>query len=78
LGTPVLITNTHNVGVVRDAVIEWNARRGTGEGYSGDFSLPLVAETGDSFLNDINRNTVPVLPHERLRGVLKKYNRLVR
>src|SRR3712207_1735369 len=28
LGTPVLITNTHSVGVVRDAVIEWNARRG--------------------------------------------------
>jgi len=30
LGTPVLITNTHSVGVVRDAVIEWNARRGRG------------------------------------------------
>jgi L-aminopeptidase/D-esterase-like protein len=55
LGTPVLITNTHSVGVVRDAVIEWNARRGgAGEGYSGDFSLPLVAETWDGFLNDIN------------------------
>ncbi|HEV3469522.1 MAG TPA: P1 family peptidase [Pyrinomonadaceae bacterium] len=54
LGTPVLITNTHSVGVVRDAVIEWNARRGAGEGYSGDFSLPVVAETWDGFLNDIN------------------------
>jgi L-aminopeptidase/D-esterase-like protein len=54
LGTPVLITNTHSVGVVRDAVIEWNARRGTKEGYSGDFSLPVVAETWDGFLNDIN------------------------
>jgi L-aminopeptidase/D-esterase-like protein len=54
LGAPVLITNTHSVGVVRDAVIEWNARRGTGEGYSGDFSLPVVAETWDGFLNDIN------------------------
>ena len=54
LGTPVLITNTHSVGVVRDAVIEWNAKRGTGEGYSGDFSLPVVAETWDGFLNDIN------------------------
>ncbi|HZH89218.1 MAG TPA: P1 family peptidase [Pyrinomonadaceae bacterium] len=54
LGTPVLITNTHSVGVARDAVIEWNARRGTGEGYSGDFSLPVVAETWDGFLNDIN------------------------
>jgi D-aminopeptidase len=54
LGTPVLITNTHSVGVVRDAVIEWNARRGGREGYSGDFSLPVVAETWDGFLNDIN------------------------
>ncbi|HJU56115.1 MAG TPA: P1 family peptidase [Pyrinomonadaceae bacterium] len=54
LGTPVMITNTHSVGVVRDAVIEWNARRGGGEGYSGDFSLPVVAETWDGFLNDIN------------------------
>ncbi len=54
LGTPILITNTHSVGTVRDAVIEWNARRGTGEGYSGDFSLPVVAETYDGFLNDIN------------------------
>ncbi|HEX7152450.1 MAG TPA: P1 family peptidase [Thermoanaerobaculia bacterium] len=54
LGTPILITNTHSVGVVRDAVIEWNARRGTGEGYSGDFSLPLVTETWDGYLNDIN------------------------
>jgi D-aminopeptidase len=54
LGTPVLITNTHSVGVVRDAVIEWNARRGGGVGYSGDFSLPVVAETWDGFLNDIN------------------------
>ena len=54
LGTPILITNTHSVGVARDAVIEWNARRGAGEGYSGDFSLPVVAETWDGFLNDIN------------------------
>ncbi|MEW6130536.1 MAG: P1 family peptidase [Acidobacteriota bacterium] len=54
LGSPVLITNTHSVGVVRDAVIEWNAKRNPGEGYSGDFSLPVVAETYDGFLNDIN------------------------
>src|SRR5687768_11727196 len=54
LGTPILITNMHSVGVARDAVIEWNARRGEGESYSGDFSLPVVAETWDGFLNDIN------------------------
>ena len=54
LGTPILITNTHSVGVVRDAVIEWNIKRGLGEGYTGDSSLPLVAETYDGFLNDVN------------------------
>jgi len=54
LGTPILLTNTHSVGTVRDAVIEWNARRGTKEGYAGDFSLPLVSETWDGRLNDIN------------------------
>jgi len=54
LGCPILITNTHSVGVVRDAVIEWNARHDSSPGYSGDFSLPVVAETYDGFLNDIN------------------------
>ena len=54
LGSPILITNTHSVGIVRDAVIEWGAKKFPGEGYSGDFSLPVVAETWDGFLNDIN------------------------
>jgi L-aminopeptidase/D-esterase-like protein len=54
LGSPVVITNTHSVGVARDAIVEWNARRAIGEDYSGDFSLPVVAETWDGFLNDIN------------------------
>ena len=54
LGSPILITNTHSVGVVHDAVIEWGAKKFTGSGYSGDFSLPVVAETWDGFLNDIN------------------------
>jgi D-aminopeptidase len=54
LGSPILITNTHSVGIVRDAVIEWGAKKFTGGGYSGDFSLPVVAETWDGFLNDIN------------------------
>ena len=55
LGSPILITNTHSVGTVRDAVIEWGIKRLPGGiGYSGDFSLPVVAETYDGFLNDIN------------------------
>lgn len=54
LGSPVLITNTHSVGVVRDAVIEWYTTKIKGSDYSGDISLPVVAETWDGFLNDIN------------------------
>jgi len=56
LESPVLITNTHSVGVVRDAVIEWKIARGDfDEGYSEFYwSLPVVAETWDGFLNDIN------------------------
>jgi len=54
LGSPILITNTQSVGIVRDAVIEWGLRHPrTGE-HSGDFSLPVVAETWDGFLNDID------------------------
>jgi D-aminopeptidase len=48
---PVMITNTHSVGLIRDAVVEWQARRG---GLYQDFSLPVVAETYDGYLNDIN------------------------
>lgn len=54
LGSPVMITNTHSVGIVRDAVIEWYMKKVSGSEYSGDISLPVVAETWDGFLNDIN------------------------
>jgi D-aminopeptidase len=50
LGGPVMITNTHSVGVVRDAVIEWLVKSGR----QFDWSLPVVAETWDGSLNDIN------------------------
>ncbi len=53
-GGPVMITNTHSVGIVRDAVIEWGTKRSQRKGYSGDYSLPVVAETWDGILNDIN------------------------
>jgi L-aminopeptidase/D-esterase-like protein len=53
LAGPVLITNTHSVGVVRDAVVEWCARRFPAQAANGDLSLPVVAETWDGFLNDI-------------------------
>ena len=58
LDGPVLITNTHSVGVVRDAYIEWQVRNkhapGTNNLGADFFSLPVVAETYDGFLNDIN------------------------
>ncbi len=51
---PVMITNTHSVGTVRDAVIAWRLKHGgpDKEGYS--WSLPVVAETWDGYLNDVN------------------------
>lgn len=49
---PVLITNTHSVGVVHDAVIAWQLKR-LGERFPA-WSLPVVAETWDGDLNDIN------------------------
>lgn len=54
LGSPIMITNTHSVGTVRDAVIEYYSTRIDPENYSGDVSLPVVAETYDGFLNDVN------------------------
>jgi L-aminopeptidase/D-esterase-like protein len=57
---PVLITNTNSVGVVRDAVISYAARRFGGETDWADavWSLPVVAETWDGHLNDIYGNHV--------------------
>ncbi|MEZ5421411.1 MAG: P1 family peptidase [Vicinamibacterales bacterium] len=51
---PVMITNTHSVGVVRDAVIQWRIRSGPPDASGYWWSLPVVAETYDGGLNDIN------------------------
>jgi len=51
---PVMITNTHSVGVVRDAVIAWRVAHGPIDANGGWWSLPVVAETWDGWLNDIN------------------------
>ncbi len=48
---PIAITNTHSVGVVRDAIIAWQTQ--TGNAFQ-PWSLPVVAETYDGNLNDIN------------------------
>jgi D-aminopeptidase len=51
---PVAITNTHSVGVVRDAVIAWRVRTHKADAGRYWWSLPVVAETWDGYLNDIN------------------------
>ena len=51
---PVLITNTHSVGVVHDAAIEWRIRHGGADASGYWWSTPVVAETWDGHLNDIN------------------------
>lgn len=48
---PIGLTNTHSVGVVRDAIIEWQARHGK---LFQHWSCPVVAETADGWLNDMN------------------------
>ncbi|HTV00279.1 MAG TPA: P1 family peptidase [Luteitalea sp.] len=48
---PVAITNTHSVGVARDAIIQWEISR---QNVLQPWWLPVVAETYDGLLNDIN------------------------
>jgi D-aminopeptidase len=48
---PIGITNTHNVGTVRDAIIHWQAKN---DALFQLWSCPLVAETADGWLNDMN------------------------
>jgi D-aminopeptidase len=54
LDGPVMITNTHSVGVVRDAVIAWRVKQAPPDQNGYEWSLPVVAETYDGDLNDIN------------------------
>jgi L-aminopeptidase/D-esterase-like protein len=51
---PVLITNTHSVGVARDAAIAWRLEAGPPDPSGFWWALPVVAETWDGYLNDIN------------------------
>ncbi len=51
---PVMLTNTHSVGVVHDAVIAWRVRAGGADASGYWWSTPVVAETWDGDLNDIN------------------------
>ena len=48
---PICITNSHSVGIVRDTVIDWQVRN---HAMFQKWSLPVVAETADGWLNDMN------------------------
>ena len=51
---PVMITNTHSVGTVHQATIAWRVGQGSADASGYWWSLPVVAETWDGWLNDIN------------------------
>jgi L-aminopeptidase/D-esterase-like protein len=51
LDGPVMITNSHSVGLVRDTVVKWQIRKGN---LFQHFATPVVAETSDAYLNDQN------------------------
>jgi D-aminopeptidase len=51
---PVMLTNTHSVGTVHQATIAWRVRQGAPDAYGYWWSAPVVAETWDGDLNDIN------------------------
>jgi L-aminopeptidase/D-esterase-like protein len=51
---PIVLTNTHSVGVARDAVIAWQTQKPGRVPSSSLWSLPVVGETWDGSLNDIN------------------------
>lgn len=53
LETPIMITNTNSVGVVRDAVLKWYVVTDWYDAEDWWYTYPVVAETYDGFLNDI-------------------------
>jgi len=48
---PIAITNTHSLGIVRDTIIQWQAEQGV---MFQKWTMPLVTETADGWLNDMN------------------------
>jgi D-aminopeptidase len=51
---PVMLTNTHSVGAVHEATIAWRVRNGDPDGSGYWWSTPVVGETWDGELNDVN------------------------
>jgi D-aminopeptidase len=53
LETPIMLTNTNSVGIVRDAVLKWYVKVNWYNGENWWYTYPVVGETYDGFLNDI-------------------------
>jgi D-aminopeptidase len=51
---PIMITNTHSVGAVHEGTIKWRYQNGAADSSGYWWSLPVIAETWDGYLNDIN------------------------
>jgi len=51
---PIMLTNTHSVGMAHHACLKWMTTRAEYEDTSDPWLLPVVAETCDAYLNDIN------------------------
>jgi D-aminopeptidase len=51
---PIMITNTHSVGAVHEGTIRWRFENGAADSRDYWWSLPVIAETWDGYLNDIN------------------------
>jgi len=51
---PITITNTHSVGLARDATIKWVVQRLGPPAAAPEWGLPVAGETYDGYLNDIN------------------------
>jgi len=58
LETPIALTNTLNVGLVHDALVEWLCQNAQKNGYSIRSVNPIVAECNDASLNDIRHRAV--------------------
>lgn len=58
LETPIALTNTLNVGLVHDAMVEYMCRQGERRGYAVSSVNPVVCECNDASLNDIRHRAV--------------------
>ena len=58
LEVPIVLTNTLNIGLADDGVVDWMIKQYPDVGRSDDVPLPVVAECDDALLNDIQTRSV--------------------